>query len=191
MGYEDLSTACLPIPPVDPVGRELSFDPSWRTETVVALVRGIEVEAAFDRMPILADALEEAGCDLVPLLNHCRCGTTHAPGCWVLNLIQGREQPELPPVAPQGIDPRMLQLLRQATEQRAAATWPVQLPVDPRVPVRLIVLCLLIGFAIIRVVVSLGQIADRNSTTPTSYPTRFESDPIIEHPSASLLLVSP
>jgi hypothetical protein len=47
----------------------LSFDHRWRTETSVALAAGIYAERAFDRMPILADALEEAGCDHAGLLS--------------------------------------------------------------------------------------------------------------------------
>lgn len=53
-----------------PIGA--TFAPSWRTETAVSLARGIYEERAFDRMPILADALEEAGCDNAEVLNHLR-----------------------------------------------------------------------------------------------------------------------
>lgn len=45
------------------IGPDTEFHQSWRNETTVALARGIMVERAFDRMPILADALEDAGCD--------------------------------------------------------------------------------------------------------------------------------
>lgn len=60
------------------------FEARWRSETVMALARGITADWAFDRLPILADALEEAGCDDVVLLRHCReCGH-HTAHCWVL-----------------------------------------------------------------------------------------------------------
>jgi hypothetical protein len=82
--------------------RPYHFDPRWRTETVVALATGIEAERAFDRMPILADALEDAGCDERHMLDHLRRPGPHARGCWVLDLILDRE-PELyalPPLVP-------------------------------------------------------------------------------------------
>src|SRR5262249_34443376 len=45
---------------------------AWRTADVLALARGIHEGRAFDRMPILADALEDAGCDDDSILEHCR-----------------------------------------------------------------------------------------------------------------------
>jgi len=71
--------------------RPVTLDPSWRTETVVAIASLIEAERAFDRLPILADAVEEAGCDDGPLLDHCRGPGPHAPGCWALDAILGWE----------------------------------------------------------------------------------------------------
>ncbi len=68
------------------------FDPVWRTETVRLLAEGIEAERAFDRLPILADALEEAGCDVPAILNHCRLCSSHRWGCWVVTLALGRPQ---------------------------------------------------------------------------------------------------
>ena len=68
--------------------RPVAFDPAWRTLDVVALARGIYAERAFDRMPILADALQDAGCNNDDLLNHCRdTATPHARGCWVVDLV--------------------------------------------------------------------------------------------------------
>lgn len=67
--------------------RPVVIDRQWRTETVVALARGVYAERAFDRLPILADALEEAGCDHPPVLNHCRGGSPHVRGCWVVDLL--------------------------------------------------------------------------------------------------------
>lgn len=65
--------------------RPLTFDPAWRTETAVALATGIYAERAFDRLPILADSLEEAGCDNADVLAHCRGPGPHARGCWVVD----------------------------------------------------------------------------------------------------------
>ncbi|MEO2089448.1 MAG: hypothetical protein ABGY75_08120 [Gemmataceae bacterium] len=71
--------------------RPYRFEDRWRTETVVALATGIEAERAFDRLPILADAVEEAGCDEEAVLRHCRGPEPHARGCWVIDLILNRE----------------------------------------------------------------------------------------------------
>ena len=66
-------------------------DPHWFTATVVALANAIYEERAFDRMPILADALEEAGCTNQELLGHCRGAAPGIRGCWVMNLIPREE----------------------------------------------------------------------------------------------------
>ena len=71
--------------------RPLKVDPSWLTSDVVALARGIYEEKAFDRMPILADALQDAGCDNVNVLDHCREAREHVRGCWVVDLVLGKE----------------------------------------------------------------------------------------------------
>jgi hypothetical protein len=71
--------------------RRAKFDPSWLTSDVVALARGIYDEKAFDRMPILADALQDAACDNDDVLNHCRdTSLTHVRGCWVVDLLLGK-----------------------------------------------------------------------------------------------------
>jgi hypothetical protein len=64
-----------------------TVNPSWRSSTVAALVRGIEADRAFDRLPILADALEEAGCDDADVLTHLRAEGPHAHGCWVVEAL--------------------------------------------------------------------------------------------------------
>ncbi|QEL19364.1 hypothetical protein [Limnoglobus roseus] len=61
--------------------------PGWRTSTVTALAEGIYRDGAFDRLPILADALEEAGCDRPDILAHCRGDGHHVRGCWVVDLV--------------------------------------------------------------------------------------------------------
>lgn len=63
---------------------------SWRTSVVLALAEGVYADRAFDRLPILADALQEAGCDDADLLDHCRGPGSHARGCWVVDLILGK-----------------------------------------------------------------------------------------------------
>ena len=71
--------------------RDVAIEPAWRTSTVTALARGIYDEKAFDRMPILADALQDAGCDHDELLAHCReLNREHVRGCWVVDLILGK-----------------------------------------------------------------------------------------------------
>ncbi|MCE9560806.1 MAG: hypothetical protein K8U57_02000 [Planctomycetes bacterium] len=69
--------------------RPILVNPSWLTSTVVSLARGIYDEKAFDRMPILADALQDAGCDNTAILDHCRAPGPHVRGCCVLDLILG------------------------------------------------------------------------------------------------------
>ena len=69
----------------------VSLDPSWLTSTVIALANGIYEERAFDRMPILADALQDAGCDNDEILNHCRGEGVHVRGCWCVDRILGKE----------------------------------------------------------------------------------------------------
>jgi hypothetical protein len=46
----------------------------------------------FDQMPVLADALQDAGCDNTDILNHCRQPGEHVRGCWVVDLLTGRKQ---------------------------------------------------------------------------------------------------
>jgi len=63
---------------------------AWLTREVRALADGIYAERAFDRMPLLADALEAAGCTKADLIEHCRSGLEHARGCWVVDLLLGK-----------------------------------------------------------------------------------------------------
>jgi hypothetical protein len=71
--------------------RPVTLDPRWQTSTVVDLAAAIYQERAFDRMPILADALMDAGCDNDDILNHCRGPGPHVRGCWPLDLLLGNE----------------------------------------------------------------------------------------------------
>ncbi len=69
----------------------VSLDPAWLTGTAIALATGIYDDHAFDRLPILADALQEAGCNSDDLLNHLRGPGPHVRGCWALDLVLGKE----------------------------------------------------------------------------------------------------
>jgi hypothetical protein len=72
--------------------RPVSFSAEWRTSDVLLLAQGIYTERAFDRMPILADALQDAGCDNTDILTHLRdADATHVRGCWALDLVLGKE----------------------------------------------------------------------------------------------------
>jgi hypothetical protein len=63
----------------------------WNDSTVVRLAQGIYDERAFDRLPILADALEEAGCRNADILAHCRQGGEHVRGCWLIDIVLGKD----------------------------------------------------------------------------------------------------
>jgi hypothetical protein len=63
----------------------------WNDGTVVTLAKAIYQDRAIDRLPILADALEEAGCDTADILAHCRQPGEHVRGCWAVDLILGKE----------------------------------------------------------------------------------------------------
>jgi hypothetical protein len=78
--------------------RPATISPAWQTPTVVALA-----QTAYEyrdlpsghldpaRLAVLADALDEAGCTDADILNHCRRPGVHVRGCWVLDLLLGRE----------------------------------------------------------------------------------------------------
>ena len=64
---------------------------AWNDSTAMRIAQAIYDECAFDRLPILADALEDAGCDNADILNHCRQPGEHVRGCWVIDLLLGKE----------------------------------------------------------------------------------------------------
>ncbi len=68
------------------------FESSWFSSTVVALAQAIQQEDAYDRLPILADALEEAGCDHVDLLDACRTAKFGFYGMKFLNILCGNNE---------------------------------------------------------------------------------------------------
>lgn len=67
--------------------RPVSFSPDWRTSTVVALAAQMYESRDFSTMPILVDALQDAGCDNEDILNHCRQPGVHVRGCWVVDAV--------------------------------------------------------------------------------------------------------
>jgi hypothetical protein len=70
--------------------RSFVVDPAWlrwNDGTVLKLARAIYDENQFGDLPILADALEEAGCDNEDILAHCRSQSLHVRGCWVIDAI--------------------------------------------------------------------------------------------------------
>jgi hypothetical protein len=71
--------------------RPVTFAPAWRTSTVLSLAQTIYDERQFQNLPILADALEDAGCDNAAILGHCRQPGEHTRGCWVLDLVLGKQ----------------------------------------------------------------------------------------------------
>jgi hypothetical protein len=71
--------------------RPIRLDPSWRTHAVMALATAIYDDRRWDDMPVLGDALQEAGCSDAELLAHCHGPAFHARGCWALDLLLNKE----------------------------------------------------------------------------------------------------
>ncbi|MDB5310240.1 MAG: hypothetical protein JWO38_4442 [Gemmataceae bacterium] len=65
-------------------------DPAWLTSAVVSLARQMYDSRDFSSMPILVDALQDAGCDHPDILAHCRGPGSHVRGCWVVDLVLGK-----------------------------------------------------------------------------------------------------
>jgi hypothetical protein len=89
-GWQAILVRCLfrnpfgPAPPVDPAWL------TWRDGTVAKLLDAIYHGRRFADLPVLGDALEEAGCSDAAILAHCRTPGEHARGCWVVDLLTGR-----------------------------------------------------------------------------------------------------
>jgi hypothetical protein len=64
---------------------------AWNDGAVRKMAQAIYDERAFDRLPLLADALEDAGCTSADILAHCRGPGPHVRGCWVVDLVLGKE----------------------------------------------------------------------------------------------------
>jgi len=72
--------------------RSAHFNSAWRTDTVLAVARRAYDAREFGALPILADALQDAGCDSADLLDHLRDPhAEHVRGCWALDLVLGNE----------------------------------------------------------------------------------------------------
>jgi hypothetical protein len=71
--------------------RPVSLSPEWRTDTAVTLAQQMYESRDFSAMPILADVLQDAGCDSADTLAHCRGLGPHVRGCWVVDLVLEKE----------------------------------------------------------------------------------------------------
>jgi hypothetical protein len=65
----------------------------WNDRAILRIADGIRAKKTFGELPVLADALEEAGCDNPHLMHHCRASTPHGNACWVIEILAavGRE----------------------------------------------------------------------------------------------------
>jgi hypothetical protein len=70
--------------------RRVIVDPAWLTPRVIMLAQAAYAERAFDLLPILGDALEEAGCIDIAIPAHCRAPVEHVRGCWVVDVLLGK-----------------------------------------------------------------------------------------------------
>lgn len=69
--------------------RTVEIASRWKTANVVGLASGIYEDRAFDRLPILADALQDAGCEEDLILTHARHPGPHYRGDWLVDAILG------------------------------------------------------------------------------------------------------
>jgi hypothetical protein len=71
--------------------RPVTADPKWFSSTALTLARRMYDTRDFSPMPILADALQDAGCENTDILAHCRKDGVHVRGCFVIDLLLGKE----------------------------------------------------------------------------------------------------
>jgi hypothetical protein len=71
--------------------RPVAFDLAWRSPTAVGLAQHMYDSRDFAAMPLLADALQDVGCEVPDILDHCRQPGEHVRGCWVVDLVLGKE----------------------------------------------------------------------------------------------------
>jgi hypothetical protein len=70
--------------------RSVNIHASCLTPAVLAIAEAISNESSFHRLPVLADALEQGGCANPEILGHCRGPGPHVLGCWVVDLVLGK-----------------------------------------------------------------------------------------------------
>jgi hypothetical protein len=80
---------CLFGTPFRPVSANPVW-PTWHGGLLVSMARRMYDSRDFSDLPVLADALEEAGCEDQDILSHCRSGCDHFRGCWVIDLLLGK-----------------------------------------------------------------------------------------------------
>ena len=66
------------------------LDPAWRSPTVLAIAGDIYEHDTFGELPVLADALEDAGCEEPAVLDHARHDCPHVRGCWLVDGLLGK-----------------------------------------------------------------------------------------------------
>jgi hypothetical protein len=74
--------------------RSITIDPSWlawKNGAIPELAQAMYDQRDFERMPLLAAALRAAGCNNADILDHCRSGGEHVRGCWVVDLLLGKD----------------------------------------------------------------------------------------------------
>jgi hypothetical protein len=71
--------------------RPIAFSPEWRSATAVSVARRMYEAHDFSALPELADALQDARCDNADILDHCRGPGPHVRGCWVVDLVLGKQ----------------------------------------------------------------------------------------------------
>jgi len=91
LGHQSAEQADLLREVVGNPFRQIDVRPDWVTPVVASLAWASYTERAFDRLPILADALEDAGCADDAILLHLRGPGPHVRGCWALDRLLGKD----------------------------------------------------------------------------------------------------
>ncbi|WP_246173702.1 hypothetical protein [Limnoglobus roseus] len=86
LGWQCAATRCIFGNPFRPI----TIGAACRTKKLAKIAQAIYDERAFDRLPILADALQDAGCEDADILGHCRGDGPHVRGCWVVDGVLGK-----------------------------------------------------------------------------------------------------